>query len=409
MRKPRNLEIIEKVEPGIWKARDKNLNQFLYFIQVSKRTKGSKKQRLTRQATTDGVIRARAKKAALLTELNQECIHGPKITFGDFLTSEYLPYINVKKRPSSVIRERSAISAHFLPKLKDRPIFHINQRECEDLINEAAKNKSSQTRKHLIIHLSNVFKLAVRQRVIVNNPCDLIERPVVETCDPKVLNQQQMQALLDYLGEHYPIMFYHVSVSFFTLARAGEVRALTWGDIDFQENQIDISKTLDPKSGLQLFTKNKKSRKVWINPPLHQILMELREETYAGPTSPVLPYWREFASGEQGKPLKIICRSLGLPEIRYHDLRATGITLMLCKGEALPVVMKTAGHKRLSSTQVYLRLSGVETTGSTDSIALKIRQPESKSFSTNLSQETKSNDKIIRLPDRHTVKKEINE
>ena len=104
--------------------------------------------------------------------------------------------------------------------------------------------------------------------------------------------------------------------------------------------------------------------------PLEKLLLELQHETFDGPMSYVLPYWREFASGEQGKPLKIICRALGIPEIKYHDLRATGITLMLGNGVALPAVMKTAGHKRISSTQVYLRLSGIEAEGATDCLSV---------------------------------------
>jgi integrase len=165
-------------------------------------------------------------------------------------------------------------------------------------------------------------------------------------------------------------MFYHVAIALHTMCRAGELRALTWADIDWQGRLLTVNKTRDAKTGLKLGTKNSESRKIPINNELLTILEELRRETFSAPSDPILPYWREFASGEQGKPLKLICQSLQLPPIRFHDLRATGITLLLMKGVALTRVMLVAGHKRISSTNIYLRASGREAEGATDCLQL---------------------------------------
>lgn len=193
-----------------------------------------------------------------------------------------------------------------------------------------------------------------------------MQRPKIKRKEPLELTHEQVIKLLKYLRENHPIMFYHVALSVHSCARAGEVRALTWADVDLENDRISIAKTLDPKVGLKFYVKNGEPRKVPVNSELKSILLALREQTYTSPTDPVLPHWREFADGEQGKPLKIICRGLGIPPIRYHDLRATGITLMLLNNVPLAKVMLVAGHKRITSTQIYLRLSGVEAIDATE-------------------------------------------
>ena len=58
-----------------------------------------------------------------------------------------------------------------------------------------------------------------------------------------------------------------------------------------------------------------------------------------------------------------------MPEIKFHDLRATFITNMLAKGVALNVVMSIVGHRRIATTDIYNRLAGVGVKGSTNKLS----------------------------------------
>jgi integrase len=164
-----------------------------------------------------------------------------------------------------------------------------------------------------------------------------------------VLSEDQVKLLLGDLKENHTELFFHVALAVHTLARAGELRALTWADIDFSTRLINISKTRDPKTGLKLSTKGNEIRKVWINDELMELLKELKQTTFSASSDQVLPHWREFAQNEQGKPLKIFCQRLGLPLIRFHDLRASGITILLNRGVPLPQVMKLAMDSKINS------------------------------------------------------------
>jgi len=56
-------------------------------------------------------------------------------------------------------------------------------------------------------------------------------------------------------------------------------------------------------------------------------------------------------------------------EIKFHDLRVTFITNALTHGATLPLVMSIVVHSRTRTTDVYLRLAGVNVMGATGKIS----------------------------------------
>ena len=69
---------------------------------------------------------------------------------------------------------------------------------------------------------------------------------------------------------------------------------------------------------------------------------------------------------------------LGLPAIRFHDLRATWATLLLSKGVEPIKVMIMGGWKDLKTLQIYVRKAGVEMKGATDCLDFHNKHPEFK-------------------------------
>jgi site-specific recombinase XerD len=70
--------------------------------------------------------------------------------------------------------------------------------------------------------------------------------------------------------------------------------------------------------------------------------------------------------------LRHFCKLLNITPIRFHDLRATFITNLLTRGESLARVMAIVGHADIDTTNVYLRLAGVELKGGTDKLDFEI-------------------------------------
>lgn len=83
--------------------------------------------------------------------------------------------------------------------------------------------------------------------------------------------------------------------------------------------------------------------------------------------------------GEQARELRKFLSFIGLPEIRFHDLRATWATLLLSKGVPTIQVMALGGWKEIKTLNHYVRLAGVYVKDSLDCIDdLEFRVNEAK-------------------------------
>lgn len=358
----------ELVEEGIYKigADDNTQYQAIVSIRVNGR-------RFYKQDTFSNITQARNAKKKLYAELLERSKIDPSPSFESFV-QQFLKEVELSGRwgPNTLYRRSSIINCHFLEKFGKVPLSQISSQVLCDHFKEITDGKAHGSKRELYKTIKAIFERAFELELISRNPILGLPKPRRNKDDerePKVLRQDQVVVLLEVLREHHFELFYHAALAVHTLARAGELRALKWSDVDFNGRYIHIWKTLDPKTGLKLKPKGKESRKVWINDELMTLLSELRVLTFSSPDDPVLPYWREFAQNEQGKPLKIFCKNLGFPLIRFHDLRATGITILLNNGIPLPTVMKLAGHKRLTTTEIYTRLAGVEVQGATSGVS----------------------------------------
>jgi integrase len=94
-------------------------------------------------------------------------------------------------------------------------------------------------------------------------------------------------------------------------------------------------------------------------------------------TNFVLQRIDKWDKGEQARELRLFLMSLGLPTIRFHDLRATLATIMLSRGVEPVKVLKLGGWRDLKTAQIYLRKAGVDVRGSAD--ALDLHNPGNQS------------------------------
>lgn len=152
--------------------------------------------------------------------------------------------------------------------------------------------------------------------------------------------------------------------------------ALLWSDIDFERNLISVNKQWTKADGVTP-TKSRENRIVPMSTLLKEFLLGLHLKQEHGDY--VLPRLTEWSHGDQAKVIKEFCKSIGMTDIKFHDLRATFITNLLSQGVPLVKVMAIVGHKRMDTTDVYLRLAGVDVQGATE--ALSYRVPTESEFS----------------------------
>lgn len=234
--------------------------------------------------------------------------------------------------------------------------------------------------------LSRIFEAAIEEGLIARNPCKGIS---VKVPPPVkfVLNTQEVEKFLQ-VAKETGHCFYHIwAFALFSGLRNGELYALRWRDIDEVTGIITVSGQWTNKDGLHA-TKTNRNRVVPISQNLKELLIEVKnlgpfQEKLTGLDGSshfaddlVLPRSSEWKHGEQSKITKKFCKSVGVTEICFHDLRATFITNLLAQGVSLPKVMSIVGHARTSTTDEYLRLAGVNVRGTTDMLGYALPKPE---------------------------------
>jgi integrase len=154
-----------------------------------------------------------------------------------------------------------------------------------------------------------------------------------------------------------------VAIAVYTFARAAELRALRWSDVDLDHGTIHIHRARDRVTGEDKPTKTKLARRFALESEIGPLLMELHDHAEA-PDDHVLdlPSERDLARG-----LKRWLRKAGITRaelfttdatrqaVRFHDLRATGITWMAVRGDPAEQIKRRAGHTDFATTEGYIR------------------------------------------------------
>ncbi len=260
----------------------------------------------------------------------------------------------------TVYKRDKVLKRHTLPLWSDKLIDEITPQDIRDLINNDLGDKSESHKKFVLKGVRNVFQDAVDQRFIASNPTPAIKFKIndkIKTC----LNEKQIMMLLQKADELGWFWYPHYAVALFTGMRSGEMFALTWDKVNFESRQILVDCAWSSKDGFKS-TKSGNDRIVEIPKPLLPILRELKIKAE---NEFVLPRSTKWEQGEQARDLRLFLKSIGLPEVRFHDLRASWATWLLSKGVAPSRVMAMGGWVDMKTMMIYMRKAGIDIKGAT--------------------------------------------
>ena len=83
-----------------------------------------------------------------------------------------------------------------------------------------------------------------------------------------------------------------------------------------------------------------------------------------------------WLKGEQTRDLRAFLLGMGLPAIRFHDLRASWATILLGQGVEPVKVMKMGGWKDLDTMMIYVRKAGIDVAGALNGLTLHQHRPQ---------------------------------
>lgn len=247
----------------------------------------------------------------------------------------------------------------------DLQINEISKSQILVLANKNFGDKPASYQQYLYKCIRGAFNYALEMDYIKTNPTPLKKFKSAEKLK-EVLTESEASLLLDKArevnNEWYPIW----ATALYTGMRNGELYALEWNCVNFENNYIKICRSWNNLDGFK-DTKSGDDRIVEISPALKPVLQDL----YATRMNDfVLPRMNKWDKGEQARELRGFLKAIGLPEIRFHDLRATWATLLLSKGAESIKVMKCAGWKDMETMMRYVRKAGVDIKGIMDNMIL---------------------------------------
>ena len=359
----------------------------LYEVYVAITARGERLQTRRRKDFQGNFITSLFTAKKVEFELKRELIalkEGQPIWKWESWLEECLRRMRFSLKHSTIMNYETILGKWIPENWSRRELQTITKSEVHKLIFEDMFSNTPHQKKNFHKMLKRVFEMAIEEGVIDKNPVRGI-KITLPSPKQKVLTAPEADKLLREAKICNHRFYFHWAVALFTGMRNGEIYALRVSDVDLDAGIIHISKQFTSKDGLHE-TKTNLSRVVPIADELRPLLKWLmsngykanlwkwkneakQEKVYFAWENLLLPRIREWRQGDQSRLLRDFCKGISIPEVKFHDLRATFITNMLSKGAALNVVMSIVGHRRIATTDIYNRLAGVGVKGSTNKLS----------------------------------------
>tara|TARA_R110002072_G_scaffold534_8_gene4299 strand:- start:51958 stop:53091 length:1134 start_codon:yes stop_codon:yes gene_type:complete len=252
---------------------------------------------------------------------------------------------------------------------QNKRVRELGRSDGRYLINSLTKESYSLSRiKAIKGSINKVWTWGVEEGLISGGIKSPVHGLVIESEKNKykpILTLNEVKKLMyeAQLREH---PWRHIwAIALLTGMRSGELFALTWDDIDFDNNIIRITKSYSPRIRGIKSTKNSEWRNAHISKELKQVLIELKQNHYSGEN--VLPRLSGWNCGLAGNALRAFLIRIGIDKyVTFHTLRACFATHVLASGVEPTKVMKMGGWADFKTFQIYIRMAGVDVKGVTD-------------------------------------------
>lgn len=276
--------------------------------------------------------------------------NSPDMLFSDFVElykTDVYPKLKATTRRSTYY----ALKNYFIPYFGNMPLNEIKPNTIlkwhNYIINQDFKSTYLAT---LHKKLSAIFNHAVRFYNLTENPC----RKAGSIGSTKTDEPMQFWELEEFneVIEHVTDIKYKTILItlFYTGIRKGELFALTWANIDFDNRIMSIEKTHSRVHGKDVYTspKTKKSkRKILLSNQVITQLEEYKTTLYKPTKSEQVFKWSKRGLEQT---IAEACKLSGVKRIRVHDLRHSHASLLIHLGFSPLMIADRLGHESVQTT-----------------------------------------------------------
>ena len=273
-------------------------------------------------------------------------------------------------KESSAYIHNTIIKVQILPYFGTLRVDKIDTAYCQKQVNRIFKTLKNYN--SAINLIRRIFDYAKVMNQIKTNPMnDVIvpkKRKTLDNNDKQVnfYNKEQLKMFLETLKEHAPYQMYVAfRVLAFTGMRKGELAALKWSDVDFENGTISINRTVAfnnvGKFHIQTPKTRKSIRTISIDDTTLNTLKtwknELRKELFKqgknidkGDGFIFHTQKGNFIIKYIDKFLPAFLKKYNLPPIKPHGFRHTHASLLFESGASIKEVQDRLGHENIKTT-----------------------------------------------------------
>lgn len=307
-----------------------------------------------------------------------EFIEPQKLTYIEFLTTVYLPAAESVMESGSFKECKAIINNHIKKdpiaraKMSDIELFHLEQFKLRKMKSSRADGKkdengnplllSPKTVKNILIAVKASFVYACKLRILKYNPAQYLDFPTMTKYKATVWTAEQATKFLEAAAEDR--FYFLFLLAIFYSKRKGELRGLRKQDVDLKALTASIRQSVRG-SGYAAEYKNLKNKDAEQMLELEPWMVPLFEHEFSERAKEKLAFGEGYNDNSlvfasfNGNPVKErtltehynkIIEKAGIPKIRFHDLRHTGITIMLKAGWSLKHAQVRAHHADIKTT-----------------------------------------------------------
>jgi integrase len=288
------------------------------------------------------------------------------------------------KRPSTLARDESVLHNHLLPLLGSRKLASVTPWDIQHLVNAWAKAASPRTVRRQYDVFRAIFTAAVDDDRLMRSPCRNIKLPSIEQQNRRVITAEELSRLAERLGADWSPMLHLGAV---LGLRWGECAGLRVGRLDFFNRTLLVAEQLTRvRHGLIVSgpPKSVAGRRTLSVPAA---LMDLLADHMSRRGLTAQDVDAYVFSMPEGGPLDYAhwrvrywlpaTRAVGLPWLRFHDLRRANATALVTSGVDLKTAQTRLGHSDPRLTlAVYAQATTAADRDAADRVAALFMAPE---------------------------------
>jgi integrase len=261
------------------------------------------------------------------------------------LAERYLAEKTVHKAPRTQITDRMIFKLHLIPFFGDRLIGEIAAKDINEYKAKRFSEKVvSDTVNRELAVLKACFNVAVREyEWLEQSPGLRVRKEKAGKGRVRYLTKDELKALYGQLPEWLKPMF---DLARFTGIRQGNLLNLEWKDVDLFRKTITLQET-----------KNGDRHGVPINETLFEVMVGLFKRRNISETKVFTRNGKPVAVSTLGNVFRGSCKTVGIVNFRWHDLRHQFASELVQRGVNIYEVQKLLCHRNITMTMKYAHLA----------------------------------------------------